>query len=74
MTCCVSILNAMPCICNCSVHECKVMSSKMKPLWLTWKNRWPSCQTDKEETVKYIVKDGDGMFSRKTFFYTLKPI
>ncbi|XP_053378976.1 phosphatidylinositol 4,5-bisphosphate 3-kinase catalytic subunit alpha isoform-like isoform X2 [Mercenaria mercenaria] len=43
------------------VDDCKVMSSKMKPLWLSWKNRYPSCAAESQDTVKYIVKDGDDL-------------
>ena len=43
-----------------SEDECKVMVSKMKPLWLTWKNSSKLAKEVGKEDVKYIVKNGDG--------------
>ncbi|KAL4221713.1 Phosphatidylinositol 4 [Mactra antiquata] len=44
-----------------SVDECKVMSSKMRPLWLTWKNRSPLGEDVGSSRVRYIVKHGDDL-------------
>ncbi|XP_060571946.1 phosphatidylinositol 4,5-bisphosphate 3-kinase catalytic subunit alpha isoform-like isoform X2 [Ruditapes philippinarum] len=42
-----------------NVEDCKVMSSKMKPLWLSWKNKDPSCRNGGD--IRYIIKDGDDL-------------
>ena len=39
------------------------MVSKMKPLWLTWKNSSEVAKEVGKEDVKYIVKNGDGTYN-----------
>ena len=42
-------------VCQCSAEKCRFMDSKMKPLWLMYKN--PCAQGD---MVGIIFKNGDG--------------
>ena len=44
-----------------STDACKVLCSKKRPLWLTWRNSSPDAENTDMQKMHFIFKHGDGM-------------